>query len=88
MAISTAFLLMDLSWDRSAFLTSCWVMVDPPPLLPSVNTARAIPLTSTPLCSKKFRSSEDTTACQTSSATCPSATCSPLSVATTRPRTS
>src|SRR6266511_6258883 len=49
------------------FLTNCCVMVDPPwttfLFRTSAQTARMIPLKSTPRCSQKRRSSTDTMAC-------------------------
>ena len=48
---------------RKRFLASCCVMVEPPPRSASEKRARESARRSTPLCWKKRRSSEATTAC-------------------------
>ncbi len=64
--------------SSKAFLTYCWVMVEPPwetlPPLTFWNIARAMPTGLTPSCSKKLRSSMAMTASTTTSGTSSSAT--------------
>ncbi len=50
--ISSILRANDWSWDRNAFFTYCWVIVEPPcfPPLPnrSLSAARATPVNETP----------------------------------------
>jgi hypothetical protein len=64
-----------LESETNRFLTSCCVIVEPPPRVPAYRTARASPRMSRPGCWKKALSSALTTDCHTWSGICNSRCC-------------